>query len=103
VALGSERIRILNIDASESHQPNCERELVAGLKAKQRLAQLIRSRTVSIDRQGEDRYRRTLARISVDGRDVGAALIEEGLALPWQDGAPQSRPARVTGAARPAL
>jgi endonuclease YncB( thermonuclease family) len=87
IAVGTERIRILNIDAPESHQPNCERELVAGLRAKERLAQLIRSGVVTIDRQGEDRYRRTLARLSVAGRDVGAVLIEERLALPWQDGA----------------
>jgi endonuclease YncB( thermonuclease family) len=87
VSISGERIRILNIDAPESHQPHCEAELVAGLKAKERLAQLVRSGPVQITRDGQDRYRRTLARISVGGRDVGTVLVQEGLALPWQDGA----------------
>src|SRR5215203_5123042 len=35
IALGSERIRIENIDAPESVRPRCDRELIAGLKAKE--------------------------------------------------------------------
>jgi endonuclease YncB( thermonuclease family) len=61
VAFGSERVRILNIDAPESFRSRCEREIVAGLRAKERLAQLLRSGPVSIERDGKDRYRRTLA------------------------------------------
>jgi hypothetical protein len=38
IALGTERIRLLNIDAPESFRSRCERELVMGLKAKERLA-----------------------------------------------------------------
>jgi endonuclease YncB( thermonuclease family) len=87
VSISGERIRILNIDAPESYQPHCEAELVAGLRAKERVAQLVRSGPLQIYREGQDRYRRTLARISVGGRDVGAVLVQEGLALPWQDGA----------------
>ena len=94
IAVGRERIRILNIDAPESHEPRCDRELVAGLKAKERLAQLVRVEVVSVARDGKDRYGRTLATLSAGGRDVGAVLIAEGLALPWQDG-PQARAARI--------
>jgi endonuclease YncB( thermonuclease family) len=96
IGFGSERIRILNIDAPESYQPNCEKELVAGLKAKERLAQLVRAGMVSVQREGKDRYGRTLARLSVDGRDIGETLIREGFALPWQEGASakQARTAR---------
>ena len=39
-ALGSERVRILNIDAPETRGSRCERELVLGLKAEERLADL---------------------------------------------------------------
>jgi endonuclease YncB( thermonuclease family) len=39
-ALGSERVRVLNIDAPETRGSRCERELVLGLKAKERLADL---------------------------------------------------------------
>ena len=38
VAFGSERVRILNIDAPETRGSQCERELVMGLRAKERLA-----------------------------------------------------------------
>ena len=93
-ALGSERVRILNIDAPETRGSRCERELVLGLKAKERLAGLLRAGSVNIVRDGEDRYRRTLARVSVDGLDVGSILVGEGLALPWRDG-PEARDARL--------
>jgi endonuclease YncB( thermonuclease family) len=85
-ALGSERVRILNIDAPETRGSRCERELVLGLKAKERLAGLLRAGSVDVVRDGQDRYRRTLARVSVGGLDVGQVLVREGLALPWQSG-----------------
>lgn len=94
IGFGSERIRILNIDAPESYQPNCEKELVAGLKAKERLAQLVRAGMIVVQREGKDRYGRTLARLSVDGRDIGETLVREGFALPWQEGA-QAKQART--------
>ena len=93
-ALGSERVRILNIDAPETRGFGCERELVLGLGAKERLAGLLRTRSVAIARKGEDRYHRTLARVSVGGLDVGSILLGEGLALPWQDG-PDARETRL--------
>lgn len=86
-AIGSERVRLENIDAPESFRSRCEAELVAGLKAKERLAELLRAGPVEIIRSGEDRYRRTLARVRAGGRDVGEVLVRERLALPWQDGA----------------
>jgi endonuclease YncB( thermonuclease family) len=86
-ALGSERVRLENIDAPETRGSRCEAELVAGLKAKERLASLLRSGPLTIRRMGEDRYRRTLVRVLVGGRDVGEVLMAEGLALRWQPGA----------------
>ncbi len=41
---------------------------------------------LEVARDGSDRYGRTLARVAVDGRDVGQVLVHEGLTLPWQDG-----------------
>ena len=93
IALGPERVRIMNIDAPESREPRCERELVAGLKAKERLAQLVRVEEVSITRDDRDHDGRTLAPLSAKGRDVGSTLISEGFVLPWRDG-PQAREAR---------
>jgi hypothetical protein len=37
---------------------------------------------VEVDRVDQDRYGRTVARIQVDGRDVGVAMVREGHA--WQ-------------------
>ena len=93
-AIGSERVRILNTDAPETRGSRCERELVPGLRAKERLAGLLRAGSVDLVRGGEDRYSRTLARVSVGGLDVGSVLIGEGLALPWRDG-PEAREARL--------
>lgn len=55
IAIGSERIRLLNVDAPESFRPRCDAELVAGLKAKERLAQLLRGGPIEIERHGQDR------------------------------------------------
>src|SRR4051812_37015488 len=80
-----ERVCLLNIDVAESFRPRCGRELVAGLKAKERLAGLLRAGSVEMDPHEEDRCRRTLARVYAGGR-VGEILVREGLALPWKDG-----------------
>ena len=58
VSISGERIRILNVDARRSYQPHCEAELVAGLTAKEQLAQLVRSAPLQITREGQDRYQR---------------------------------------------
>jgi len=81
-----ERIRILNIDAPESFRSRCEAELKLALRTKERLAQLLRSGPVEINREGQDRYRRTLATIRIREGDVGRILVRESLALRWQEG-----------------
>ncbi|MGO4677985.1 thermonuclease family protein [Bosea sp. 2YAB26] len=91
VDIAGERIRILNIDAPETRGARCEDELILGLLAKERLAELLRAGPVAIDRcessgRCEDRYGRTLARLRTAKGDVGAILIAEGLAQPWKAG-----------------
>ena len=85
VAVGAERVRLLDIDAPETWHPRCERELVIGLEAKQRLRALLAG-PVEIERHGRDRYGRTLARLRTPGGDAGAALLADGLAVRWQPG-----------------
>lgn len=98
VAIDGERIRILNIDAPETRGARCEAELIAGLRAKERLAQLLRAGPVTIRRcDGSrclDRFGRTLARLEAGAGDVGEALVAEGRALPWASG-PAARQARA--------
>jgi endonuclease YncB( thermonuclease family) len=83
VAIARERIRVLGIDAPETREARCERERVAGYQTKARVVDLLRfGRSIDIHRQGHDGYGRTLARIIVDGRDLGEQLVREKLATP---------------------
>lgn len=86
--LGEERIRLLGIDAPELAQ-TCKTAKGAdwpcGRVARDRLAALIRSGTLTCDAQGRDKYRRILATCSVDGRDIGKLMVAEGLAVSSDD------------------
>jgi endonuclease YncB( thermonuclease family) len=84
--MGGRKIRILDIDAPETHPPRCAREARLGEAATDRLHALLNAGEVRIAREGEDRYGRTLARVSADGRPVGDVLIAEGLARPYAGG-----------------
>lgn len=84
VALGRERIRIENIDAPESGgRAACDAELMLAAVATRELEGLLDGRAVQIERTGRDRYGRTLARLTVNGADVGAALVELDAAVTW--------------------
>jgi endonuclease YncB( thermonuclease family) len=85
-SIAGEKIRILNIDTPESFKSRCEHELVLALRAKQRLREVLDTGPIEIDRDGRDRYGRTLARVYADGQDIGAILISEGHALPYEPG-----------------
>jgi micrococcal nuclease len=82
-----ERIRLEGIDAAEIGHAKCEAELRLAILAKHRLEQLLGSGSVNIRRNARpdppDRYGRTLARVLVDGEDVGCLLIKEGYARQW--------------------
>ncbi|OEI84419.1 thermonuclease family protein [Brucella sp. BO3] len=86
----SERIRIANIDAPEIGHPKCDAERRLGLVARKLLAALLGGGEVEIKRgdpktgRMKDRYRRTLATVYIDGKDVGETLISEELARPWR-------------------
>lgn len=83
----AERIRLLGIDAPETHRASCGAERALARKARERLATLLREGAVVITRRGVDRFGRTLAVITIEGgRDVGLVLVGEGLALPWRPG-----------------
>lgn len=84
----AEKVRLLDIDTPETFHPSCEAERIAGLKAKERLAGLIRGKDVTVTRSGDiDRYGRTLGRLLLIGEtDAGAVLRQEGLALKYESG-----------------
>lgn len=84
---GFERIRLSGFDTPEIFSPKCDRELVLGLRAMVALkGALWGSDRIVLRLSGEDRYGRTLARMTVDGRSVGNDLVKRGLARPYSGG-----------------
>jgi endonuclease YncB( thermonuclease family) len=77
-----EKIRIEDIDAPEVHAP-CTAERDLARAATLRLQALIADSEPEIERTGVDRFGRTLADVSIAGRDLGHVMVAEGLARPW--------------------
>ena len=86
ISINRERICILKIDTPETFRSRCENELVLGLKAKERLRELLDGRPVAFERDRVDRHGRTLAHVKAGNIDVAAALLSEGHALPYRKG-----------------
>ncbi|WP_072384066.1 thermonuclease family protein [Novosphingobium sp. NDB2Meth1] len=93
IRCGSERIRIANIDAPElPDSPKCQDkrrsyawcDYSKGYQARDALRALLAGRRAQIERLGVDRYGRTLARVTVGGKDAGAYLVGLGLARSWR-------------------
>lgn len=86
--LGSDRVRLLGLDAPELAQ-HCAAADGArwpcGRVARDRMAVLLASGPISCQPEGRDRYDRLLARCSVNGQDIGATLVTEGLAIAADD------------------
>ncbi|MAY20331.1 MAG: nuclease [Erythrobacteraceae bacterium] len=80
VWIAREKIRLLDIDAPEM-RGECVRERRLAVAARDRLVELLNERSFTIEREGKDRYGRTLARFG----DVGEVLVREGLARRWGD------------------
>lgn len=98
-----EIIRLYNIDAPEARPcaggthggatsscARCPAEMALAARAGERLAAMLEGQPVAIHRcepsgRCKDRYGRTLARLEAAGRDVGEALINEGLATRWPE------------------
>lgn len=82
IIVRGERIRIEGINAPEL-KGECHEESVRARRARSRLMELLEAAKIDIERNGIDRYRRTLASVSVGGTDLGHVLMREGLARKW--------------------
>ncbi len=81
--------RLEGFDAPETRQAECEAERAMGEATSSMLQSIILGAT-EIDVQvqpGTDRYGRGIARLIVDGTDVGRRLISQGLARAYDGGA----------------
>jgi endonuclease YncB( thermonuclease family) len=90
IRLGSERVRLIGIDAPETAQ-GCKdaagRAYECGKAATAYMRSLVAGRAVSCTRQGEDRYGRTLAECFVAGArsSINADMVRAGWAICYAD------------------
>lgn len=85
--LDGAKIRIEDINAPETHSAQCPEELALGEAATRRLIVLLNQGPVTLGGGGgrdRDRYGRLLRTVERRGQSLGAVLVREGLAEPWQ-------------------
>ena len=72
------KVRFSGIDTPESKQP-------FGTKAEEALGNLIFGKQVTVLTTGQDRNKRTLGFVRVDGVDVNTMMIRQGFAWHYKD------------------
>jgi endonuclease YncB( thermonuclease family) len=85
--VGHERYRVENIDAPETgRRAQCPEEIALGQAASAELRRWVAGahqvEAFPIGRR--DRYGRVVARVAIDGVDLGERLMRLGLAKPWE-------------------
>ena len=70
-----EKIRLANIDAPEKDQ-------AYGMDARQAMIGMVLKKLVHIDAKAVDKYGRTIALVSVEGRNVNEEMVRSGMA--WE-------------------
>lgn len=93
IKIGTRKIRIVGIDAPETHPPRCAGEAAKGEAATARLQALLNEgpfEMIGSRADAVDVYGRDLRVLKRDGRSIGAQLRDEGLVrrysgtkLPW--------------------
>ena len=87
ITISGERIRIMGLDTPEiGRGARCASEDRLATAARNELRRLLRGADITLRRDGSDRYGRTLAYVYADGQDVAKALIDAGLARPYDGG-----------------
>lgn len=84
--IGGEKVRVADIGAPETHPPRCRKEARLGDAATRRLQALLNEGPVTLvtESRDTDRYGRKLRVVERDGESLGAQLVAEGLARPWE-------------------
>ncbi len=84
--IAGKRIRLAGWDSPETGQSaKCRREHDLGMQAEAQAKRLIGTgKTATLQLLGEDQYQRAVARIWLDGTDIGELLFDEGLSLPTE-------------------
>jgi len=79
------KVRLVEIDAPELGQP-------FGKRSKQSLSDLCYSKSAVLEARGQDKYGRTLARVTCDGQDANAEQVRRGMAWVYEKYAPKDSP-----------
>ncbi|MCF6317431.1 MAG: thermonuclease family protein [Marinosulfonomonas sp.] len=80
-------LRLMGFDTPETYQSGCRAEHALGTKAKIRLQhEIAKANSISTKTFGPDKYRRLLAQLYLDGRDVADIMIAAGLAVRYSGG-----------------
>lgn len=92
IRIGATTYRLDGYDTPETWQPQCDFEEALGNAATARLETLLDRafRVELVVLPGRDRYDRSLARLFIDGQDIGDILIHERLARRYDGGRRQS-------------
>lgn len=85
IRLGAERVRLFGIDAPEKSQPCVieNRTVRCGELATNALRSLAEDKTAKCEPQSRDRYGRTVAICTVEGEDIGASMVRQGMAVAY--------------------
>ena len=80
--LGGKTVRIAGIEAPQLYGAACPKEAALGQTASGRLQTLLNSGQLGLTKVGPDleRYGVLLRNVTVDGKDVGQAMVRDGLA-----------------------
>lgn len=83
--LNGVKIRVADIDTPEVSAPHCAAERALGLKATERLRDLMNAGPFTLlpAERDTDRYGRQLRVVARKGQSLGDILVREGLARPW--------------------
>ena len=83
--MASQKIRMPDIDAPETHPSRCPFEAQLGARATVRLQELLNEGPIQLERgdRDVDSYGRLLRVVKRGGQSLGQKLVDEGLARPW--------------------
>lgn len=81
-----DKYRIADIDTPETHPARCAEEAALGAAATVRLHEWLNAGAFSLESAGRDsdQYDRKLRVVTRGGTSVGAVLVSDGLARPWE-------------------
>jgi micrococcal nuclease len=83
---GRDRVRLANADTPEI-EGQCQEEIDRAMIARDYTRTLVVGEVVTLSAIEPDKYRKRIdAYVSIDGRDLGDALIAAGLARPYTGG-----------------